>query len=545
MNNEPLTRANASAAARFESDMTTQIHVPERILNLSPAEEEPAHHQVDDLPFIFRWWSTVIVLTVLAAGLRLWAINAQSFWYDEAVAARLAQSPFGDLILGRAKDNGNPPLYWLCVKAWTHVFGRSEAGFRSFSVACGVLSVSLLAFLGRQLLGPKVGILAAGLLAVSPLQIELSNEARAYTLLHLLAIANTWFFVRWIQHKRATDLVAYGLSTVLGWYCHYYAPALQLAQAMVLATLPQLRKLLLPWISTMLVALLLWSPWLPNFVQQLGTPGNLQRITGESWTTQFLATPLAFGLGRTFAWRSSPPWRLAIANLGVLTTLLWPAAIGIVRLGRWPFARSLLTGWLLIPILGPLLVALMVAPIYSHRYASIGLPAFLLIAAFGFEQFRPLYRASLLAVLLALTGVSLFRYATLPLKDDWRSASRIILNSLQDDEALLFDNSIEVASFGYYASRAGSMPVELIGLQGGRDDTNLFQGIAHQHGMRVDQNNRDYTGKIARFPGVWLALCLPDVPADRYEAHLRRQGFRLAGSYAFQRITIYHYVKEI
>ena len=147
---------------------------------------------------------------------------------------------------------------------------------------------------------------------------------------------------------------------------------------MVLATLPQLRKLLLPWIGTMLVALLA----LESLAAQLrpaasnsGKPsthhrGKLDNTVPRNPTYLWSRTHFCVG--------NSPPWRLAIANLGVLTTLLWPPAIGIVRLGRWPFARSLLTGWLLIPILGPLLVALMVvahlfAPICEYR--ASGFPA--------------------------------------------------------------------------------------------------------------------------------------------------------------------------
>ena len=215
---------------------------------LPATEGEPAL-EAGTSSFLSRWWLAIIVVVVSAAGLRVFAINSQSFWYDEAVSAQLAKSSFADLLLGRAKDNGNPPLYLLCAKAWSDVFGRSEAGFRSFSVVCGALAVLLLALLGRQLLGPQVGLLAAGLLAVSPLQIELSNQARTYSLLQLVAVANTWFFVRWVQRERITDLVVYGITTALGWYSHYYAPALQLAQAMALATLPQCRKLWLPWLQ--------------------------------------------------------------------------------------------------------------------------------------------------------------------------------------------------------------------------------------------------------------------------------------------------------
>jgi mannosyltransferase len=492
---------------------------------------------------ISRWWLATIVVLVIAAGLRIFAINSQSFWYDEAVTAQLTESSVADIYLGRTKDNGNPPLFWLCAKQWSDVFGRSEAGFRSFSVVCGVLAVLLLALLGRQLLGPQVGLLAAALLAVSPLQVELSNEARTYALLQFLAVANTWFFVRWVHHRRVNDLIVYGITTALGWYSHYYAPALQLSQAMALATQPACRKLWLPWIQTMIVAFLVWCAWLPNFVHQLRTPGNLTRVPGESWGIQFFATPVTFGLGRAFAWRDSPRWMVGIAVLGVLISLLFPLATGIVQISRRRFAAALLCGWLLVPILGPLIVALLGKPIYSHRYASIGLPAFLLLAAFGLQQFRLPWKAALLGLLVVLTSISLFRYATNPLKDDWRSAARTILARLDLGDLVVIDQGTEAVTYHYYATRLGRNPIESIGLKpdpGGRE---LFVGTRNRNGDRLDREGRDYSTEISSAPGLWLALCLPSVPADEYDSKLERLGFHLVERFSFYRVNVYRYVK--
>jgi mannosyltransferase len=522
--------------------MIRRIKLSMATLVLPATEREPTL-EADTSSFLSRWWLATIVVMVIAAGLRIFTINSQSFWYDEAVTAQLTESSVADICLGRAKDNGNPPLYTLCAKAWSDVFGRSEAGFRSFSVVCGVLAVLLLALLGRQLFGPRVGVLAAGLLAVSPLQIEHSNEARTYALLQLMVIANTWFFVRWVQGRQITDLIVYGITTALGWYSHYYAPALQLAQATALATLPQCRRVWLPWICTMFAAFLLWCPWLPQFVQQLRTPDNLTRIPGDSWAIQFLATPVTFGLGRAFAWRDSPRWMIGVAALGVLITLLFPLAIGMVHTARRRFAGMLLSGWFLVPILGPLILALLGHPIYSHRYASIGLPAFLLLAAFGLEQLRPSLRATILTLLLVLTSISLFRYATRPLNDDWRSAARTLLASVDDSELVLVDRSYEVAALRYYASRHGQIPIEMIGLIPESEGRKTFFGIRHHKGARVDSEGRDYSAEISSAAGLRLVLCLPVVPADRYKSTLQDLGFHLVEHQSFHRVDVYRYVR--
>ena len=124
------------------------------------------------------WWVAVLALTLLSLALRVFAIEHDSLWFDEAVTAQYTRVPVLDLITGRVYDLGNPSLYWILARLWSTLFGDSEAGLRSFPALCGILTVPFLALLGRQLISPKVGLWGAFLLAISPTAIELSNEAR-------------------------------------------------------------------------------------------------------------------------------------------------------------------------------------------------------------------------------------------------------------------------------------------------------------------------------------------------------------------------------
>jgi 4-amino-4-deoxy-L-arabinose transferase-like glycosyltransferase len=435
-------------------------------------------------------------------------------------------------------------LYWLCCKLWAVFFGTSEAGLRSFSVICGVGTIPLMAKLGRQILGPGSGLLAAALFAIAPLEVELANEARSYALLHLLVVLNVWLFVRWVRFRGSWDWVFYTLTTALTWYSHYYAPVVQLAQLLALLLSPRMRPLLRPWIGAMLAAAFLWSPWLSPFLNQIRTPGNLQRGPGEGWLIQFAATPIAFGLGRTFSWRDSPMWMHLLAFIGVSVTLIWSAIRGIVEMRDRAFARDLLGGWALLPILCPLVIALLGKPIYSHRYAAIALPALLLTASFGLMHMRQSMRVGLLGILVVLTGVSLGRYASLPLKDDWRAASRFILQRGRPEEPVLFDKSYEIIPFTYYAARAQRMPAEMMGLDPRDGDPFPLRAIRYHAGKRVDPDSRDYTDQIRAAAGVWLALCLPTEHLETYEKALQALGFEREETGAFHRIDVIHYTRS-
>jgi mannosyltransferase len=483
------------------------------------------------------------LITMLGLGLRVMAVGLHSFWYDEAVTAQLTQRSLYDLFIGHAKDNGNLPLYWLLARVWGVVFGRSEVAFRSLSVVCGVATVPLLGVLGRRLVSPLVGLLAAGLLAISPTAVELSNEARTYALLMLLAVVSTWLFARWLEQRRGLDLVLYGLTTFLTCYSHYYAFALPLAHGAALLSVASYRRLLVPWACAMVVAGLLWAYWIPAFFEQLRTPGNLSR-GGEHWQVQFAATPVVFGLGRTFAWRDSSRALLAFAVVAAVVVFWVPAVWGVTRLWRRrPLAAVLLAAWWLIPILGPLVVAVLWKPIYHTRYASLGLPAFVLLVGVGLEGVGPALRYTVIGLVVALTGVSLFRYGTEPQKDDWRSATPIIMAQAKPDEPVVFDTDYEVTTFKYYAAGFDAPPAQMIGLMSGPSKDGALEGVKYRNGQQIDRVSRDYKAELFSAPGVWLVLCVPKGSPAEYESLFEGHGYKLRRHDQFHRIDLYHFTK--
>jgi mannosyltransferase len=492
-----------------------------------------------------RWRVALLSLAVVGCVLRFAAIDAHSFWYDEAVTASVVTAPYGELFSGTTGDNGNPPLYYIVARAWVSAFGRSEVGLRSLSAVVGILAVPLLASLGRRLLGARVGLAAGALLAISPMALELSNEARTYSLLLFLAIANTSLFVAWCESRRRATLVLYALSMALCLYCHYYAMTLPLAHGAALVASGDRRRLARPWLLAMACAALMFVPWGPAFVRQLGTPGNLSR-SGDGWRQQFLATPLVFGLGRTFAWRDSGTPALVFGSLAVVLCLGYPALRAAIGLRSRPFVLALLSSWLLVPTLGPFLVALCGKPLYMTRYAIVGLPAFLILAATGLTGLRIAPRVACVATLLILSAVSIARYAALPLKDDWRSATRTILARATPAEPLLFDGDIEIVPFRYYVDRSGqAMPAELIGVrEGGIARRGAMFGVGYSGGRRIDKVPQDLSDRLAGTPGLWLALCVPAESPEQYRGFLEGMGYILEDQYQFSRIRLLHFSRR-
>src|SRR5512143_3128501 len=95
-----------------------------------------------------------ILLTILAlaAFLRFYLLDGQSFWNDEGNSARIAERSLQLITEGAAGDI-HPPLYYYLLHFWRGVFGSSEFALRSLSAMLGVLLVGLTYLIGRKAFG--------------------------------------------------------------------------------------------------------------------------------------------------------------------------------------------------------------------------------------------------------------------------------------------------------------------------------------------------------------------------------------------------------
>ncbi len=163
-------------------------------------------------------------LTVLAAGLRFATIGDQAYHHDEVVTAgRVLSGGFGDAMRQVSDGESAPPLYYALAWLWTQLFGTGEAGLRSLSALAGVATVPVAYLLAAELRDRRAGIAAAALVAVNPMLLWYSQEARAYALLVLLITASALYFVRALEGGRRRDLVAWGALSGLALATHYFA----------------------------------------------------------------------------------------------------------------------------------------------------------------------------------------------------------------------------------------------------------------------------------------------------------------------------------
>src|SRR6185436_9474480 len=123
-------------------------------------------------------------MIALGLLLRLWHLGTQSLSMDEVTDSGIAAQSIRSVVSTR---DGFPPLYSLLAHTWLGFFG-DPASLRILSVIFGTISIFVVWHLGRLAGGEVVSVPAALLLAVSPLHISFSQEARVYSLYFLLAV---------------------------------------------------------------------------------------------------------------------------------------------------------------------------------------------------------------------------------------------------------------------------------------------------------------------------------------------------------------------
>src|SRR3954467_12362123 len=167
----------------------------------------------------------LVALTALAAAIRFASLSGQSFWLDEAYAlGDIRFHSFSGMLDWIRVHEMTPPLYFVLARAWTHVFGTGEVGFRSLSALLGTAVVPLVYASGVTLRSRRLGLTVAAFAALDPLTLWYSQEGRNYALVLFLAAVAFLAFAKILRDGVATGwLVTWWIACALLLGTHYFA----------------------------------------------------------------------------------------------------------------------------------------------------------------------------------------------------------------------------------------------------------------------------------------------------------------------------------
>lgn len=439
----------------------------------------------------------VVLITLLGALLRFWAIGSKSVWLDEAFSIWIANHPPAEIWAWLIQIDQHPPLHYVLLHYWQLGFGDLQGAVRSFSALCGSLAIPFVYCAATHIGSRRVGLVAALILAISPFHIRFGQEARMYALLtlgvaatlcfatHLLFAARTFGKKRWgilwvglvvaeaavlWTHNTAAIFFPVALNGAVGGFLLWG----RAVESTAGVDHPRFAR---QWLLAQAAVFVLWLPWLWPFVQQsIG-------VDSEFW----IAPPTRDSIRWTFHnfnFFYLPKW---VPFYGWWGRVYWAiAALAVVWIWRTPRRVLLLWAIFLLPPILSLLVSLRRPIFYDRTLIWITLP-YAILLALGVDWLaqtarvllrkvallRPLQRfwnpltyAPLLLVVV-LSGSALHNYYNYFDKEEWDVAAAHVAARMQPEDLVLFNATWVQIPFEYYLRhfdrepRLRGLPVDL------------------------------------------------------------------------------------
>ncbi len=352
---------------------------------------------------------TVAGLTALGIAIRFSTLGLQSYHHDEVITAgRVLPGSFFHMLSEVKLSESNPPLYYVIAWGWAKVFGLGEVGLRSLSALFGAATVPVAYFIGRELSGKRTGLITAAIVAVNPMLIWYSQEARAYALLIFFAALSFLFFVRVLRSAENRDLTLWSLASIGALTSHYFAffPVAIEAVWLLYVLRAEWRRVAVAVGVIVLVGLAL----IPLLVAQIN-PEHVGWIEHSSLLGRIGETFASFTIGETGHVIGEPPRN----KFAVIPVILILAAFALLMLrGSEREKRSAGVG--LIVGLGVIVLAAIAAVLGKDYVVERNLlPALIPIAAaaaVGFASARARSIGLILATVLLAYWVAFDVYVT-------------------------------------------------------------------------------------------------------------------------------------
>jgi mannosyltransferase len=457
---------------------------------------------------------------ILAVGglLRLSTLGVQSFWLDEAISYWTVNRSLDSLL--ELLEDGTRPLFFYVLYPFS-LLGEQEWVLRLPAALLGILGLWLIYLLGRELFDRPTGLLAAALLALSPLHLWYSQEVRFYAMVSVVSMSAILFMVRGLKHNRSLDWVLFGLFLGLGLWTE--SGGIWLILAVNLVALLLVRLLFqdwrfMGWGLAMVMGVITYLPRLAAFASSV-------QGDSASWIPPATVRYLLIVLSDFAGGFMQPAWFGILSLLGIGLSLLL-GAVWLLRDARpnW-LAYAVLLPWMVVPISASFVIS---QPYYrpdwlleitgsrpsvflTRNLITILFPLLLLAARslrLMYEQPQDLWRRvgiSLGVGLLALYSVGYFNNHLTVRKEDYRSAVNLLVQEMQPGDLLLTSPTWieEPVAYYYYVHHFEELHVRDLSLESLRD------GVVDRPAFRQDLSLRaeiedDLLGLIEEHERVWL-----------------------------------------
>jgi uncharacterized membrane protein len=475
---------------------------------------------------------TALTLAVIALGFgfRLFHLDTQSFWYDEAYSAGVAGGTVTQILSNHFTDV-HPPLYYLVLHVWQRV-DDGDFTLRLLSAMLGTASIASIYGLGNRMFGGGVGAVAAVITCLAPYTVFYGQEARMYSLLLLISSLLLLSYNRMLRTHSRRWWLAYTACAVSGLYVQYATVLLLLSLHLhFFITQRDNRRSWILLATSDALALLAFSPQIITLL------GQAQRVADHRWTApakpgiaHLLSAPYALTLSQFVSQRIAPLSFAVILLLFIITHLQLLRRFGKHGDGDGQLSLMLCAFWI------PLVAAVAVSQwrsIFRERALMVAVPTLYILLSWGVVKTRE--RCFNLAALLlvgafAIGALGNWYFNPYFSKPPFRAAAQLLTHEISASEPVLHTSDGAFLLFLHYSPElshsliAGDpsphLPVETYRAFGGEiahkenpPEDGFWLVVALDHSLEFQQSLADWFDQQY---GLTVARDLDGISLRRY-----------------------------
>jgi uncharacterized membrane protein len=337
---------------------------------------------------------SLIVVLLLAAGLRLYQIGQAQFWYDEAFSGLVMRQSFIQFWAALAGDV-HPPLWYLVHWPLVALGVEAEWALRLSSAVYSLVSVYLVYRIAERLFADRdTALMAALLMSIIPTQVHYAQEFRMYAWLEMLSLLAVWCLLR-------SNWVCLGIAiTALG-YSHHYGWFM--AAALGLVALVMYGRVVFAWrpVAAFVLPVLAYMPWAVVLADQMST------VAQGYWIQPVTPGAVVYAVYMLWGGFATPEIWQPVSVLVYVGLVTWPT---IRAIQRRPPGWALLLIWAWLPLLLAVTVSVLWRPVLLFRGLIISAPAMVILAAWAMDRLEPgrYVYATTIVVACLMAGLSGF-----------------------------------------------------------------------------------------------------------------------------------------
>lgn len=382
------------------------------------------------------------IIAIISLAINSFLLYSQSIRLDESQSIWIATKTVSAILKFTAEDV-HVPLYGTILHFWIQLFGTNIVNVRTLSLLFFIISLPIIYLVIKESSTKHVALLTVSLFSLSPFVIWFTSEARMYTLFILVTSINHLFFLRMIRSDGKTAKFGYFLSTVFGFYTHYFFIFLIITQGIfvlkefllkilsekdinknsLITIVFRHKNILLIFGSIALLAFSFLVPWI-WYVLSLGSFSN---------TKPLILAPTSFNIFQTFI-----NFIFGFQSQTIQSTLvaLWPL---LVMLLFFVFTRKKIISavnidyFVLVTFL-PIILVFIISyfrPIFLSRYLILVVPTLFFIIAWELTNYpRKISFLLTTGFIFSMFGLLIYQNTseTTPVREDYKQVANYLGN---------------------------------------------------------------------------------------------------------------------